>query len=61
MKIPKAQWAKMKKWADSKSLLTPKESQIMETAAHPARIASDKQSALILEVKKRLLDAGYRD
>ena len=59
LRTTKADWSKMKKWADAKGLLTPKESQIFDTAAHPARIPSDKQSVAILAIRKKILAEGY--
>lgn len=61
LQIPVDEWKNMRRWAESRGLVTPKESQILGIATMmPTRLPSDRQSALLLDLSQRIRDSGYR-
>jgi hypothetical protein len=57
--VPQAQWAKIIKEGMNRSLLTPKEVDILRIAEQiPAKIPTEKQSAVLLEVLGKARDEG---
>ncbi|MFM1990356.1 MAG: hypothetical protein RJA99_3313 [Pseudomonadota bacterium] len=55
------EWRRMQKWGADAGLLSAKESQILALAAAiPLKLPTEKQSSVLLEIRSRLADAGYR-
>jgi hypothetical protein len=57
--IPKAQWSKIVKEGQTRNILTPKELSILQIALQiPAKLPTEKQSAVLIEVLDKAREEG---
>lgn len=60
VKLGAVYWTKLSSWGKSKKLLSATESQIIDVAAKmPRMIPSERQSAVLVEIKRRLEEDGF--
>jgi len=53
-------WRKLRDWGIKNNELTPKEDQLLMLASSPRHVPSERQASAILQIRKRLEEAGFQ-